>query len=243
MKLYGLNFGEAMVKIIEDISMNKFDDIKRNIVTLENESVQRPTGQKIEYKRQLWQTEDVRYWSQYGVTSEVLHFYKAYSVKNLWLNDNLIYSWRKDDLCYAYEFGSGNIKIYFPNRTDRRFLCNTSCLQGYNQLPKYGKLLVVTSSLKDVMTWHRLGVWGVAKQSENQLLTPEEYDNLASRFDKIFINLDDDLTGRKFSQKYEELYPVESIFVPEGKDVSGYVKKNGVFQGQELINHYKLQLT
>ncbi len=243
MKLYGLNFGEAMSKIIEDISMIKDNNVNRNIVRLVDDSVEKPSGQKIEYKRQLWQSEDVRYWSQYGITSEILTFYKVYSVKNLWLNENLIYTWRKEDLCYAYEFGSGNIKIYFPNRTERRFICNTNCLQGYHQLPKYGELLGVTSSLKDVMTWHRLGVWTIAKQSENQILTPEEWGELSGRFDRIFINLDDDLTGRKFSQKYEELYPVESFFSPEGKDVSGYVKLNGVYKGQELINQFKLQLT
>lgn len=246
MKIYGLNFGEAMVKIIEDISMKIKNNIDNKIVTLIDESVFKPSGQKIEYKRQLWQLEDVRYWSQYGITSEILSFYKVFSVRNAWINDNLVYTWRKDDLCYAYEeldgFGNTGLKLYFVNRSERRFLGNTSILQGYRQLPKYGKLLGVTSSKKDVMTWHRLGIWSVAKQSENQLLTPEEFSDLSARFDTIFVNLDDDLTGKKFSQKYEELYGLESFYVPEGKDISGYVKKNGIYKGQELIDNYKLQL-
>ena len=125
------------------------------------------------------------YWKSYGIQPQTLSKYNVAPIRFGWVNDDICYSYKQQDLAYAYYFSEGVYKLYFPERTDWRFLGNHKGLQGYDQLPNTGTLLVVTKSLKDVMYLSQLGIAAVAPPSESSILTAEQYADLTARFDKM----------------------------------------------------------
>jgi hypothetical protein len=103
-------------------------------------------------------------------------------------------------------------------------------LQGYEQLPKTGKLLIITKSLKDVMVLYELGYNAVALQSENDNLNKQIFIELSNRFKKIVIFFDNDLPGLDASVKLCEKYNLPRITIDSSyrafydiKDISDFI--------------------
>ena len=79
-------------------------------------------------------------------------------------------------------------------------------------LPKMGEYLVVTKSLKDVMTLYNLGIPAIAPISENCFLSEAQYHRLKERFKHIILLYDNDRPGlramisikKKFQYEYLE---------------------------------------
>ena len=153
------------------------------------------TKTKIAVKWRSFNETDIDYWGCHGIPISILNLYKVAPIEYAWVNDRLIYSKRSHDPAYGYWFGPNDMKLYFPLRDDYRFLGNTTCLQGYEQLPLIGDLLIVTKSLKDVMFLRTLGISAVAPQSESAILTEEQFKELSRRFTKLVCLYDFDLAG------------------------------------------------
>ncbi len=132
-------------------------------------------------------------------------------------------------------------RIYFPKRKDFRFLGNVSSktIQGYRQLPKEGKLLVITKSMKDVMCLYSLGIPAIAPNSETQFVDDKTLENLKQRFKYIVLLYDNDLTGIKFANKIHKLHPELKIaIIPRStgsKDISDFYRDHGRQQTLQLI--------
>ena len=137
-------------------------------------------------------------------------------------------------------------KIYYPKRSDYRFIGNisTKTIQGYRQLPKNGKLLVITKSLKDCACLYSMGIPACAPQSETQFISNTILEDLRQRFDKIVLLFDLDETGIKFSKKIKKEYPfIKVTLLPRTKrckDISDYYKKYG---REETLNMIKRKLS
>ena len=58
-------------------------------------------------------------------------------------------------------------------------------IQGAHMLPKTGNVLVITKSLKDVMTLYEYGITAIAPCSENEFLTDVQYEKIKKRFKHI----------------------------------------------------------
>lgn len=112
-------------------------------------------------------------------------------------------------------------------------------IQGYNQLPNKGELLIITASLKDALCLTAIGINAIAPQSENTTLSSSVIEELKTRFNKVFIMFDTDNAGIKNALKFSKLYNIPYLMLPNdnvGKDVADYKEKLTLQEFTFLIN-------
>ncbi len=191
---------------------------------------------------------ELKWWNKYGITKDILKKFNIYSCKNVFLNGVLHDQSAQHIPIYGYYFGKKeNIeqwRIYYPHRTQYRFVGNVSSktIQGYKQLPKKGKLLVITKSMKDVASMYSFGINAVAPNSETQFMTDKMLEELKERFDRIVVFYDNDLPGISNMNKIKKAQPeLEYFYIPrklECKDFSDLVEKYGREKVKELIKEW-----
>lgn len=74
-------------------------------------------------------------------------------------------------------------------------------------IPKSGEYIVITKSLKDVMTLYCLGVPAIAPISENCFLSEAQYNRLRERFKYIVLVYDNDRPGLKSMISIRKKFP------------------------------------
>jgi hypothetical protein len=189
----------------------------------------------ISVKRRNFTEVDYAYWGDYHIDRQVLDLYNVQPISFFWVNDvlqNLTYS--KLSPMYAYKIFD-KFKIYRPLSEFKKDKWRTNCssidLQGYEQLPKTGDLLIITKSLKDVMVLYQLGYNAVALQCENDSLRKDIFKDLSSRFKRIVIFFDCDEPGMEASFKLSQRYSLDRIYLDSSyrafyniKDISDFIK-------------------
>ena len=182
---------------------------------------------------------DLNWWKRYGITKSILKRYRVYPIEACWIrkdnNSFLYHVYTYGDPMYAYIVNKHNkppkIKIYRPLASSKnkwRTNCNVEDLQGYTQLPKKGNSLIITSSLKDVMSLKSLGYIAVAPNNEGSIIPDYLIEDSNNRFENIFILYDNDEAGIKTSVKMSELINATNIILPSNlpKDPSDIIKNN-----------------
>ena len=179
---------------------------------------------KIQIKKGIWTKEMADWWNSYGIaSSSFLADNDVYCAQYIWIDDKLRYTYSKHDPAIAYFFGQGRYKIYYPLRTKgARFIGNSSAVQGYNQLPEKGDLLILTKSMKDVLVLKLLGFNACALQSEQHHLEKDFYEHISKRFKKIVLLYDNDDAGRNGAEKICDKYNLTYIEI----DGEEYIKDN-----------------
>lgn len=197
----------------------------------------------IKVKVRPWDLNDKNYWSsKYEFTVKQLQFFCVYPLKFFWINERM-YSCGKNT--YGYFLGTKNSaekwKIYQPlGSKDVKWFSNINKydLQGYKQLPKSGDILYITSSLKDVITLRKLGLYSVAPSAESTIIPEEIIEELRDRFGRLVIFYDNDEPGIRASFKHAKLYSAEEMSIPilsSVKDPSDFVEKYDYEQLLKLI--------
>ena len=242
MKKYGCNYHEALKIIATDFGI--IDGSKPKVVPIQPRfKKEKKTIIQIEAKS--FTKEELEWWEQFGITKNILTKYRVYSCKTVFLNGRIesIY----DSKCPSYGYYFGNEegrelwKIYYPYRKNFRFIGNikTTTIQGYNQLPKKSKLLVITKSLKDCMVLYNLGIAAIAPQSETQFIEDNVLEVLKKRFKHIVLLFDNDQTGLEFTNKIKRKYKwITPMIIPlkyKAKDISDFYKAYGRDRTIELI--------
>ena len=120
-------------------------------------------------------------------------------------NDTLIYNFNPKDPAYAYRFGKGEFKIYFPFRKEYRFLSNTSVLQGLKQFEP-SLIGLITKSYKDVICLKTFGINSLAPSSESHLIPKEQWLNIKHLAEHWFSLMDYDRAGILMAQKLSEYH-------------------------------------
>lgn len=168
-------------------------------------------------KSMPWDAQHLDYWEQYGVTISTLEKFDVVPAQRVWLNGHVYYNrdfTKKNEVVFAYRFGSLDYKIYFPQRATKRFLHNNpDILQGYNELPLYGDIVVITKAMKDVMCLHEFDIAAIAPMSETQVVTDSVLEDLYSRFRKVISLYDRDRTGYIASLNYRKR-GIKSLMMP-----------------------------
>lgn len=106
------------------------------------------------------------------------------------------------------------------------------------QLPRKGKLCIITSSIKDVMVFKQHGFpaicfngesYGINKDSESGKTVASTINILKKRYSYLLLFLDNDDPGVKASIKLQQMHHVPYTVSPakELKDISDYQKKYG----------------
>ena len=205
----------------------------------------------IQVKLKNFTTEELKWWNSYGVTEEILKKFKIFSCEAVFLNGNIFTTYNSRHPIYGYYRGKNSNgielwRIYLPKHRQRepRFLSNwkSTMLQGAKQLPKEGDLLVITKSLKDVACLYGLGITAIAPNSEKLFITEKQFKVLSSRFKKIVIFYDNDLTGIQSMNKFRKQFNLDCFWIPrkyEAKDISDFYKKYGREKTLELIEYAK----
>ena len=247
----------TFVKEIENLYHNKqalkliYDKFVKGIIqpTIEGIRVREHYDRlrkSISIKRQNFTRSDDEYWLQYGISRETLKKYNVYPITFFWIDDVLQpFRYTKDSPMYAYKIFD-KFKIYRPysqyKKDKWRTNCSTIDIQGFEQLPEEGDLLILTKSLKDIMVLDELGYTAVALQSENDKLNYKIFNNLSERFKKIVILFDNDEPGKESAAKLANEYNIEYCFIDSSiyelynvKDISDYIHIFGKEQTIKLL--------
>lgn len=183
-----------------------------------------------------WYKSDVNYWREYGVTIEILKFYKVIPIESVVISsvsntgeEIETYSIKKS-LMYGYHEGNKVLhKIYMPGQKMKFFtLYNT--IQGYEQCNGKTGNLLITSSLKDIMSMRGIGIKNIdmiALPSETCLLSELELEIVRNNWSNVITLLDSDSTGIKMMQHMKEIYNFSYAYLPLAKDPSDSVKNFG----------------
>lgn len=235
MKKYGCNYYEALEIIAKDFGIIKGNNPKAIPLQPIFKKDKKTT---IQIEAKSFTNEELRWWEQFGITKNTLIKYRVYSCKTVFLNGSIESVYDPKCPSYGYYFGNSEDgrelwKIYYPFRKTFRFIGNikTTTIQGYQQLPKKSKLLVITKSLKDVMLLFTLGIAAIAPQSETQFISDDVLNTLKTRFKYIVLVFDNDQTGIEFTNKIKRKYNwIIPMIIPrkyKAKDISDFYKMYG----------------
>lgn len=222
-----LDFRSTLRQVIQDFNLNGGTFIPKDYSHLNTERFLSKTGNaEIEIvpvtdngKWCMW-FEGMRFWDKVGVDMPTLRKYRVVQLEQARVNGVTVYRHKASEPGFAYCFGDNRFKLYFPLSTGNRFIQNTDAIQGLDQLPDTGDLLVVTKSMKDVMLFHDYGIPAIAPQSESFRFNDEDVLDWKNRFKRIVIVYDYDYTGVRFANKWRKQYGWEYAFVEGAKDLS-----------------------
>ena len=249
-QMFKCNYFEALKIIANDFGIIQNKSIKRNPGKINENPIKIEDKElsKIQVEIQDFTDLELKWWEKYGITKDILQKYQVYSCKYVFLNGNLLAKSQQHCPIFGYYgkkyHGLELWKIYFPKRTNYRFIGNYPCkkLQGYDNLPKSGKICVITKSQKDVMALYAYGIPACAPNSET--IIPSEFiiNDLTSRFEHVFALWDNDRTGVTFLNKIKKKYPqIKCLIIPRNlgaKDFSDLRAKYGYKKTKEFIVQY-----
>jgi hypothetical protein len=190
-----------------------------------------------DYEMRHWNTLDQQYWKSFKLGSSILESHNVFPLS--------FYSMIKEDegvildsiniagnFIYGYFREDGTLyKIYTPKNKDNKFIKVKDYIQGSDQLEYKSKYLIITSSLKDLMCFKKLGISGIetiAPDSENSVIPENFMKPLLSKYQKVIVLFDNDEPGIKSAQKYQSKYGFDYINLTMSKDLSDSVKDYGI---------------
>lgn len=249
MEKYNINYGQALKCIAKDFNLISSDKNYTAVIKDSPKFVSNGPA-KIGVEIKDFTKEELNWWKSYGITPDLLKKYHVYSCKNIFLNDNLFTTGNR--LTFGYYGGKINghelWRIYYSQKKEYRFLTNwpSKKIQGFEQLPDKGKLLVITKSMKDVMCLASLGITAIAPNSENIFISNNVLEDLKRRFKYIIVLYDNDSAGISNMKKIKRKYPDLIYFwIPrkyEAKDISDFYKKYGRYDTFKFIESNLIKL-
>ena len=257
---FGRSYFEALSTVACDFNMQSdyickiYDKInfQKSKITqsTKSELLSKYTGYKLGKTKRDWKDHDTLFWLQYGITLTTLQKYRVEAISFIFIGDN-IYPADKYAYCFKeLKDGIETYKIYQPYNDKHKWINNhdNSVWQGWTQLPASGEELIITKSLKDVMTLYELGFNAISLQSENIIPKKHIFKQLEDRFKTITLLYDNDFNsetnwGKLFGDKLSKELGIIECYIKdeyECKDVSDLVKKYGKVKALEILNYETL---
>jgi hypothetical protein len=238
--MYNIDAPAAIGKIIADYENFIKDNGKREDVVLKIQD----RYKVVDYEIRHWTNLDEAYWSQYKIGSKLLEYYNVAPLEFFKMekeeDGELLSHTFNRKYVYGYFRKDGSLyKIYMPKITDKKFIKVQNYIQGGDQLNYKNNNLVITSSLKDLMCFVKLGyknIEVIAPDSENSMLTEHTVKMLKSKFKKICVLFDNDTAGKASMQKYQDRYGFEPILLDMEKDLSDSVAMHGLIKVKEKLD-------
>ena len=235
-------------RIVRDNTLHKNPGkINLNPVKIKDKEIS-----KIQIEVQEFTDRELKWWGKYGISKDILKRFNVYSCKHVFLNDQLFAESQQHCPIFGYYGkkyqGLELWRCYFPKRTSFRFITNwpSKKIQGYDQLPKKGKLLVITKSMKDSMCLYSCGITACAPNSENLFIPDKVLEDLKNRFENIVVLYDNDRPGLYNMAKIRKEHPeLTYVFIPKkygSKDISDFYKDHGRKETLNLIKTFILWL-
>lgn len=229
------NYNDILNRIVKDLN------ITNNTVLKASKEYKIPTETVIGIVRQDWTDVDKQYWSQFGITINTLKKFNVSSIKYYLCNGIVKAIYKDTNPMYAYKVYN-HFKIYRPladKYTKWRNNLTEIDIQGYEQLPESGNLLIITKSLKDVMCLYEMGYTAISPSSESTFIPDKVLKQLKRRFKHILICFDRDTSGVKNMRKISLKTGLNGFLVHKkykSKDISDAVKNNGFEEIKQWLN-------
>lgn len=253
--LFNCDYHTALKIIANDFGIIQDDNLQKNLgrINLSPIKVKEKESSIIQVEIQDFTELELKWWSKFGITKEILNCFDVYSCKYVFLNGELLAKSQQHNPIFGYYGKKYNglelWRCYFPMRKNTyRFITNwpSKKIQGYNQLPKSGKLLVITKSMKDCLTLYSCGISACAPNSENLFISDTVLQDLKARFSNIVVLYDNDKAGRYNMAKIRRNHPeLIYTFIPKkykSKDISDFYKDYGRKATLNLIKEFILWL-
>ena len=244
-EMYHITYHQALLQIAKDFNLTKSNVVNtRHINYIPKFESKGPANIRVKIKD--FTEPELKWWKSFGISYKTLKKFHVYSCENVFLNDNLFTTNSK--LTFGYYGGKVNNielwRIYYSQRKEYRFLTNwpSKKIQGFDQLPKYGDILIITKSMKDVMSMYELGITACSPNSETQFVSDSVLSQLKERFKHIIVMFDNDRAGLLNMAKLRHLHPDLDYFcIPKGyaKDFTDTYKKYGKVKMIEFIKQVK----
>lgn len=229
MKMFGLSYQQALGKIAYDMNLTDYNagtEVNKQYYSSLTKLKEKKVV-KIEISKRDWLVRDKLFWSQFGITRATLEKYNVIPLRYIFYNDNPVVA---EELAYAYkEYKDGVVsyKIYQPKSSNKAFKwinnANYTVHQGYTQLPKTGELLIITKSLKDVMSLHDVSnISSIGLQSESVTMKQSVMDEYKSRFKNVICLFDNDEAGKKLTKLFVEKYNLPYFYMPNFPNVTDF---------------------
>jgi 5S rRNA maturation endonuclease (ribonuclease M5) len=256
-ELYHITKYEAIIKIICDFGLHEeFNIITPDIIhdKINSENIDFLSSKEkfvlSGVNRREWKGYDIKFWKQYGIDLKTLNKFDVNPIERIFFDSNLNNNFAVTADKYAYVFveykdNINTIKTYQPYGNPKvKWFTNhdPSIHQGYTKLPKTGDIMIITKSLKDVMSLDCVAdIPSIGIQNENIIIKESVINEYKDRFKKVYTLFDNDKAGLKLSDKYKTTFGITGIIIPdefESKDYSDLVKNTDIFKAKEII--YKL---
>lgn len=247
MRLYNCTYYEALNIIAKDFNLINSNIVKKQAPKIV-ESLKETESAKIQVTIKNYTVEELEWWKQFGISIKTLKKFHVFSLEHVFLNGELKFTSSNKCPIYGYYFGKDKNgiekwKIYFPLKTEYRFLNNLSkkVLQGYHQLPKIGDLLVITKSMKDVCALYEFGISAVSPNSETLFIDDKKLEEFKQRFKYILVIYDSDRPGKSNMAKIRREHPeLNYYFLPRylAKDFTDSIKMIGVDKMKQYVNEF-----
>ena len=253
-EIFRCTYFEALRIIANDFGIIKDSNLQKNPGKINSNptKVKNKETAKIQVEVQEFTELELKWWRKYGISREILDHFNVYSCRHVFLNDQLVGKSQQHCPIFGY-YGNKlhNLELwrcYFPKRREFRFLTNwpSKKIQGYDQLPKEGKLLVITKSMKDVMCLYSCGITACAPNSENLFVSDAILEDLKNRFKHIVVFYDSDRPGLHNMAKIRKDHPeLTYISLPKkygSKDISDFYAEHGRKATLNLIKEFIIWL-
>ena len=226
---------KELLRIVRKVNPN-VNSAKR---TYSNSTITTPMT--IGIVRQPFTKTDIEFWKKFNIHIDTLKKYNVFSIKYYLCNNTVRGIYKEDNPMYAYKIYD-RFKIYRPHASKYvkwRSNTNTEHVQGMEQLPSFGNLLIITKSLKDVMCLYEMGYNSISPSSETTFLPKNILESLKERWKHIVILYDRDKTGVAEARKYSKQFNLDAIFVHKrfkSKDISDAIMNNSFDSVKKWLN-------
>ena len=248
MYLFKCNYYNALRIIANDFNIIPIQNIPKNppkIATYTHTILEKTSKADIAVEIKEFNQKELDWWKSFGISYNTLIKFNVFSIKSVFLNGNYFTS--SSDTVPIFGYYGGTVdkeelwRIYMPTKRTYRFLSNWSqeMIQGSKQMIKSGEFIIITKSLKDVMSLYEFNIPAIAPNTENLFLTPEQYEDLSLRFKDIYILYDRDLPGVRAANKIRKRFTdINVLLMPKTKDFTDYVKRYGKIKTHKLIEEW-----
>ena len=243
MKLFNLDFPDALQKIAHDFGLEATNPIQSNKPQTQYSKSQVPMLEKPAFtvKEKPFTTDEIKYWNRFDITEAILQHFNVVSIEEYASKskEGKPYTIKSSSENFIFGYKNGDaIKIYKPLDDKKyrfQFLGNKEpdYKFGWAQLPQNGEIVLITGGEKDVMTLAAHGFNAFTLNSESASLSHDIVKDLKEQFTKVVVLYDNDETGIKQTEKWVQEHHLYSISLPEmpdGKDISDFFALGNSFE-------------
>lgn len=254
---FNLTYFEALSQIAHDFnladdyickSLKKTTNLNNTSVPSRDELLSKVIPLKITKTSRPFQLHDALFWEGFGISRKTLQHFNVQAISHFHINDR---TYVADKHAYCFIEVKDNIetyKIYQPFNDTYKWINghNDSVWQGWTMLPEKGTDLIITKSLKDVMSiYENTGLPAISLQSENVLPKRHVFEQLNKRFETCYLLYDNDFDkdvnwGQQFAEKLAVQLGLINIFIDDkykSKDFSDLIKNTSREQAREILTN------